>query len=80
MTWMATSPYGPVLNSSWTCTDAECPAGSHGDPLGSDGGRLRAEAGAHLEETGHRVRIVRGTVEHLYPMATAVVPEGGSGE
>jgi hypothetical protein len=63
-----------MLNASWKCAD--CPAQSEGDPLGADGDMLRAGARAHLEATGHRVSIARGTLEVLYPMAT--VPDGAS--
>lgn len=75
MSWLATSPYGPQLNASWMCAD--CGAGSGGDPQGADGDTLRAAAVAHLEAAGHRVSIARGTLELLYPMATAA-PGGGS--
>lgn len=74
MTWLATSPYGPLLNASWMCLD--CTDMIQGDPQGADGDLQRAAAAAHLEQTGHRVSIARGTLEVLYPMATAVQPGG----
>ena len=74
MSWLATSPYGPQLNASWMCSD--CPARSEGNPEGADSDVLRATARAHLEATGHRVSIARGTLEVLLPVATAA--EGGS--
>jgi hypothetical protein len=55
---------------------ADCPAQDKGNPLGADADMLRAGARAHLEATGHRVSVARGTLEVLYPMAT--VPDGAS--
>lgn len=74
VTWLATSPHGPLPNASWICAD--CPARSEGDPQGADRDMMRAGAKAHLEATGHRVSVARGTMEILYPMAT--VPGGAS--
>ena len=74
MTWLATSPYGPLPNASWMCSD--CPAADGGDPQGADADLLRAGAKAHLEATGHRVSVARGTMEILCPMAT--VPDGAA--
>ena len=68
MSWLATSPYGPQRNASWMCAD--CKAMSGGHPEGADADTLRSGAIAHLEATGHRVSIARGTLEVLYPMAT----------
>lgn len=68
MTWLATSLHGPVRNSSWICAD--CPAKSEGSPQDADHDMMRAGARAHLEATGHRVSVARGTLEVLYPMAT----------
>lgn len=66
--WIANSPYGPQLNSSWRCTD--CGAMSGGNTPNADPDMLRISAIAHLEATGHRVSVARGTLELLYPMAT----------
>lgn len=74
MTWLATSPYGPLGAASWQCT--ECPARNPGDPLTAGPDAIRDEARAHTETAGHVVTIARGTLETLYPMATA--PDGGS--
>lgn len=68
MSWLPTSPHGPLRNASWACAD--CPARSSGDPYSAAVGDLRADAIAHLEGTGHTVGIAHGTLETLYPMAT----------
>jgi hypothetical protein len=63
---IAVSLDGPEPNASWTCE--ECPANCQGVTVGADPDAVRAEATAHLEETGHRVLISLGTVETLYPL------------
>ena len=74
MRWLANSPHGPLRNSSWQCLD--CIASGPPVPLNADPNVVRADAAAHLEATGHRVSVARGTLEILYPMATG---EGASG-
>jgi hypothetical protein len=73
--WLANSPHGPLRNSSWKCAD--CIAFGPSTPLDADPDAVRAAAVAHLETAGHRVSVARGTLELLYPMATA--PEGSHG-
>lgn len=66
MTWLATSPHGPLASVSWQCAD--CPEGSHGYALGDAAEVLRGAARTHVETAGHIVAITRGTTETLYPM------------
>ena len=73
MSWLANSPHGPLLNSSWRCSD--CIAFGPAAPLGADPDVARADAVAHLEATGHSVSGARGTLETLYPMATGAEAE-----
>jgi len=70
MTYLVSSPYGPLTVASWSCT--RCPAGdgeAHREP-GDDGGAVRDRAAAHLARTGHGVTFRRGTAEMLVPVAT----------
>lgn len=70
MTWLPTSPSGPLPVAQWIC--GECPARCARRGIahrGSDGEDLRADAVAHLTLTGHRVQFRRGTSEDIYPLA-----------
>lgn len=73
MTWLATSPHGPLRYTSWRCAD--CIAFGPAAPLGTDPDVARQQARVHVEDSGHAVTYFRGTSESLYPLATAA--EGG---
>ena len=69
MSWLATSPHGPLGTAWWECSD--CPAKSGGSPLGAKGGVMRDAARAHAETAGHHVVVIWGLTETLYPLALA---------
>ncbi len=68
MSWLVTSPHGPLAESRWWCE--ECEAWSPPPYLGADPAAIREQASEHLKASGHRVTVIRGTSETLYPVAT----------
>jgi hypothetical protein len=78
LTYLITSPYGPLCYRRWLCED--CASGGGGRWASRES--VRASASAHVTVTGHEVTVFDGTLESLYAVATdlpvlAIAPGGG---
>jgi len=69
MTFLFSSPYGPLRRIFWSCD--ECPERSGTADVFAEHDDVHVEAVAHLSAAGHRVTVSRGTVEMLVPLATS---------
>ena len=75
MTWLPTSPHGPLPVASWQCLSPDCPMGfaeAFTGITGHTSDEIRVRAVTHVTERGHPVIFRRGTAETIEPLATEI--------